>query len=401
MTKAPIDQDALADVLAPFGKSRTLPAWAYHSEELFEWEQEELFGRHWVCLGRTDDLVAPGQLRAIEQGNQSVLLTRDREGVVRAFSNVCRHRGHQLVEVGEAIDARLIRCPYHSWSYRFDGALRAAPTFAQLPDFDRTEWPLTALRIGEWLGWLFLDLSGEAAPLAEVFGNLDVYLGPYEPERLVRVERHSYEIASNWKLVVENYHECYHCTSIHPQLCQVTPPDSGKDIAPTGLWCGGTMILKEHAVTMSLTGASEGVNFRRLGPGQDREVLYIGLFPNLLISPHPDYVLTHRLVPLAPGHTFIECDWLFPPEALERPGFTPTYAVDFWDLTNREDWTACENVQRGTRNRGARPGPLSPWESTIYQFLHMLGQSYMGEPVSPPPMPESSRLLDPSANPGL
>jgi Rieske 2Fe-2S family protein len=393
VTKAPFDQAALADVLAPFGKSRTLPARAYHSEELFEWEQKELFNRHWVCLGRTEDLLGPGQLRAIDQGNESVLLTRDREGVVRAFSNVCRHRGHPLLEVGEAVGARLIRCPYHSWSYRFDGGLRAAPTLTQSPDFDVTEWPLTVLRVGEWLGWLFLDMSGEALPLPEVFGNLDHYLAPYEPDRLVRVERHTYEIAANWKLVVENYHECYHCTSIHPELCQVTPPDSGKDIAPTGLWCGGTMILKDHARTMSLTGASDGVNFRSLRPGQEREVLYIGLFPNLLISPHPDYVLTHRITPLAPGRTFIECDWLFPPEAFERPGFAAAYAVDFWDITNREDWTACENVQRGTRNRGARPGPLSPWESTIYQFLHMLGQSYLGEPVSPPPMPESSRLL--------
>ncbi|HJU82057.1 MAG TPA: aromatic ring-hydroxylating dioxygenase subunit alpha [Acidimicrobiia bacterium] len=389
---APIDRAALADVLAPFGKSRTLPGLAYHSTELFGWEQAELFNRHWVCLGRTEDLVQAGQLRALDHGEESVLIARDRDGIVRGFSNVCRHRGHPLLEVGEAVAARQIRCPYHSWSYRFDGGLRAAPTLTRSPDFDATVWPLHSLRVEEWLGWLFLDMSGQAAPLTEVFGNLEHYLAAYEPERLVRAERHSYEIAANWKLVVENYHECYHCTSIHPELCQVTPPDSGEDIAPTGLWCGGTMILKDHAVTMSLTGASEGVNFRRLQAGQERQVLYIGLFPNLLISPHPDYVLTHRMIPLAPGRTLIECDWLFPPEALERPDFSPAYAVDFWDITNREDWTACENVQRGTRNRGHRPGPLSPWESTIYQFLHMLAQAYLGERVSPPPMPASSRL---------
>ena len=392
MAPAPIDRAALADVLAPFGRSRNLPATAYHSPELFSWEQSELFNRHWVCLGRTEDLLRPGQLRALDQGEESVLVTRDRDGIVRGFSNVCRHRGHPLLEVGEPVAARLIRCPYHSWSYRFDGGLRAAPTLTQSADFDTTEWPLNPLRVGEWLGWLFLDMSGDAPPLAEVFGNLDHYLAPYEPERLISVERHSYEIAANWKLVVENYHECYHCTSIHPALCQVTPPDSGQDIAPTGLWCGGTMTLKDHAVTMSLTGGSEGINFRRLRPGQEREVLYLGLFPNLLISPHPDYVMTHRIIPLAPGRTFIECDWLFPPEALERSNFNPAYAVDFWDITNREDWTACENVQRGTRNRGFRPGPLSPWESTIYQFLNMLAQAYLGERVSPPPMPASSRL---------
>ncbi|HSL27491.1 MAG TPA: aromatic ring-hydroxylating dioxygenase subunit alpha [Acidimicrobiia bacterium] len=391
---APIDVTAVDRLLAPFGQSRTLPAEAYRSPEVFAWEQDFIFSAGWMCLGRTDELLQPGQLRAIAHGPETFLLARDAAGAVRGFSNVCRHRGHPLMEVGDPVDARLIRCPYHAWSYRFDGSLRAAPTLAQVPDFDQNEWPLTAVRVGEWLGWLFLDLSGEADPLDGTYANLAEVLAPYEPGRLVRMARHPYEIAANWKLVVENYHECYHCTSIHPELCQVTPVDSGLDISPSGLWCGGTMVLKDHAVTMSLTGESAGTNFRGLAPGADRNVVYVGLWPNLLISAHPDYVMTHRLVPLAPDRTLIECDWLFPPEASARAGFGPGYAVDFWDITNREDWTACENVQKATANRGFRPGPLSPWESTIYQFLHMVGQAYRGRKVSPPPVPVSSRLSD-------
>ena len=390
--RAPIDQQAVTDALAPFGASRTLPAAAYRSNELFSWEQEHIFYRQWICLGRTDDLLGPSQVRALAHGSEEFLLARDGDGVVRAFSNVCRHRGHPLVQVGEAIDVRLIRCPYHSWTYRLDGTLRAAPSLTQSPDFEVSQWPLQSIRVDEVGGWLFVDPSGEAQTLDDSLGNLVEVLAPYEPERLQTVARHSYEIAANWKLVVENYHECYHCTSIHPELCQVTPVNSGQDIQPTGLWCGGTMVLKDHAVTMSLSGQSQGVNFRGLRPGQEREVLYIGVFPNLLISPHPDYVMTHRMVPLAPDRTFIECDWLFAPESLALDGFDPSYAVDFWDITNREDWTACENVQRGTRNRGFRPGPLSPWESTIYQFLNMIGQAYQGEAVRPPLMPASSRL---------
>ncbi len=389
---APIDQAAIADVLAPFGESRTLPAAAYQSQDLFDWEREHIFNQQWVCLGRKDDLLDKMQVRSLDHGGETILLARDDLGIVRGFSNVCRHRGHPLVEVGDAIDVRLIRCPYHSWSYRLDGSLRAAPTLTQSPNFDMSAWPLMNLRVEEWLGWIFLDLSGSAPSLEDTFGNLAEVLTPYEPERLQMVTRHSYEIAANWKLVVENYHECYHCTSIHPELCQVTPPDSGEDIAPSGLWCGGTMILKDHAVTMSLSGASQGVNFRGLRPGQEREVLYLGAYPNLLISPHPDYVMTHRIVPLAPGRTFIECDWLFAPESIGKDGFDPAYAVDFWDITNREDWNVCENVQRGSANRGFRPGPLSPWESTNYQFLNMVGQAYQGEAVRPPMMPENSRI---------
>ena len=154
------------------------------------------------------------------------------------------------------------------------------------------------------------------------------------------------------------------------------------------------MVLKDHARTMSLTGQSLGINFRKLPDGRERDVLYMGVWPNLLISPHPDYVMTHRMVALAPDRTYIECDWLFPPEALELKGFDPAYAVEFWDITNQEDWTACTNVQKGAANRGFRPGPLSPWESTIYQFLHMVGQAYSGREVAAPPMPVRPQLIE-------
>ncbi|CAN5259938.1 aromatic ring-hydroxylating dioxygenase subunit alpha [soil metagenome] len=391
---APIETRFVDDLLRPFGTSRTMPAAAYRSQEVFEWEQAEVFGAGWVCLGRTDDLLGSGQVRSMEHGAESMLLARDPDGTVRGFSNVCRHRGHTLVEVGDAVDVRLIRCPYHSWSYRFDGSLRSAPTMTQTVDFDTADWPLTRIAVGGWLGWLFVDLSGRAAPLPDTFDGLSAILARYEPERLVEVARHSYEVAANWKLVVENYHECYHCSTIHPELCSVTPPDSGRDLEPAGLWCGGVMTLKDHAATMSITGESGGCNFRLLNPDQARQVAYIGLWPNLLISAHPDYIMTHRLVPLAPDRTFVECVWMFAPESLEMDGFDPAYAVDFWDITNHEDWNACESVQRGAANRGFAPGPLSPWESTIYQFHSMIGGVYRGGPVRPPQVPQSTRLED-------
>ena len=394
---APIDQSAVAQILAPFGSSRTLPAEAYRSAALFAWEREEIFSRTWMCLGRSDELVQRGTVRAVEAAGEEVLLARDAEGTVGVFSNVCRHRGHPLVEVGEPVAVRQIRCPYHSWAYRLDGSLRTAPTLTRSDDFDATEWPLVPIRSDEWLGWLFIDLSGAAPPLGETFAGLAPVLSPYEPERLQRAARHEYVIAANWKLIAENYHECYHCTSIHPALCEVTPPDSGSDLVPEGLWCGGTMTLKEHAVTMSLSGASEGVNFRRLPAAAERIVVYVHLLPNLLVSAHPDYVMTHRLTPLDAEHTQVECDWLFPPEALDLDDFDPAYAVDFWDLTNREDWGACERVQRGTASRGFRQGPLSSWESTIYQLHSVLGRAYQGQGLLPPVYVRSRRTVDTTA----
>jgi Rieske 2Fe-2S family protein len=387
MSQAPLDTTALEKVIAPFGENRTLTADAYMSREVFDWEMENLFKSTWVCVGRGDELVAPGQIRAIEVAGEGVLLARDRDGALTAFSNVCRHRGHELAPVGDAIDARLIRCPYHSWSYRFNGDLRAAPTFTQTPGFDMAEFPLVGIDVSEYMGWVWVDLSGEAKPIEDHFGNLAEKSEPYETGRLSTGAVHSYVVDANWKIIVENYNECYHCSSIHPELCEVTPTDSGYDHVPTGIWCGGTMTLKDHAVTMSLDGVSNGVQLRGVDAELARHVWYITVVPNLLLSMHPDYVMTHRLVPISPDQTFIECSWLFPPEAFELEGFDPAYAVDFWDITNREDWTACENVMKGVRHKGYRPGPLSSWEGTVYQFLALMGRLYLGQGLVIPEVP--------------
>jgi Rieske 2Fe-2S family protein len=241
-------------------------------------------------------------------------------------------------------------------------------------------------------GWAFSRAAGEGLGFDEQFGNLSQYLAPYEPERLVVAARHAYEVAANWKLVHENYQECYHCSEIHPALCKVTPPDSGYSIDIRGCYVAGPMDLRDDVETMSLDGRSGGVPLRGLSPQQLREVGYFGVWPNLLISPHPDYVLTHRLEPLAPDRTFVECEWLFPPEALERPGFSPAYAVDFWDVTNREDWRACESLQRGVSSRGHRPGPLSvAWEAGTYMMVGMIAEAYRsGDDVGPPERPASA-----------
>jgi Rieske 2Fe-2S family protein len=192
---------------------------------------------------------------------------------------------------------------------------------------------------------------------------------------------------ANWKLIVENYQECYHCSTIHPALCKVSPPDSGHDLRTTGLWSGGTLDLMDGVETMSFDGTSGGVRLGGVDDELAREVLYIALWPNILISAHADYVMTHVLTPLAPDRTHIRCDWLFDPEAVSSDGFSPAYAVDFWDVTNREDWAACEGVQRGIRSGGYRPGPLSVWETTLYQFQRMVAEAYLGRGVSPPVVP--------------
>ncbi len=246
----------------------------------------------------------------------------------------------------------------------------------------------------ERAGWVFARRDPDGIDDERQFGNLWELLGPWEPERLVVGARHSYEIRANWKLIHENFQECYHCSEIHPELCRVTPPDSGYSVRMGGLFVAGPMDLYPDAETMSLDGRSLGVPIRGLSAQQLREVGYFGVFPNLLISPHPDYVLTHRMEPLAPDRTYVECEWLFPPEAFARVGFSPDYAVEFWDVTNLQDWAACESLQRSAAGRGLRPGPLSKaWEAGVYLQVRMLAQGYLtGAVTQPPTMPEAASL---------
>src|SRR5829696_6585846 len=215
-------------------------------------------------------------------------------------------------------------------------------------------------------------------PFGEHGGNLEELVLNYSCAELVVAARHDYEIAANWKILAENYHECYHCSSIHPELCKVSPPTSGGDnLEPEGAWIGGPMDLYDGVETMSLDGKSHAPNLPRLYEGQDGTVYYFQLFPSLLISLHPDYVLTHRLNPLAPDRTRVECEWLFSREATGTEGFDPSYATEFWHITNGQDWRACEAVQRGGSSRGYRQGPLSPEESTVGRFVAMVARGYL------------------------
>ena len=373
---APLDLSALDAVTAPFGYSRTLPRDAYTSAALFDWEQTHLLVGAWVCVGRAGELASPGLQRGVLVGDQPVLVVCDRDERLRGFANTCRHRGSELLACGSTAVAGVIRCPYHAWTYGLDGRLRAAPGFRGRGDFDPSELGLATVPVATWGGWLFVNADGKAAPLAAHLGRLVDLLAGYSPERLVVAAEHDYLVAANWKVVAENYHECYHCSSIHPELCVVSSPDSGGSDEADGTWTGGWMALRDGADTMSLSGRSAGVPLPDLEDEARRVVRYVDLVPGLLISAHPDYVLTHRLEPVAVDATRVVCQWLYPPEAITQPGFDPADTVEFWDTTNRQDWLACERVQRGLRSRGYRPGPLSSEETSVYRLLCLLADAY-------------------------
>jgi Rieske 2Fe-2S family protein len=376
---APVfDPSQVALSAAPHAQARTLPGAAYHAAEVFAWEHATLLAGSWLCVGRADEL-RPGDRRATMAGDQPIIITRDADGELHCLSNVCRHRGHEVLPVGSAGTSSTLRCPYHGWVYGLDGAFRGGSRLRATPGFDRTDpaHGLLGLHTAEWGGFVFVSATEHPPSFAAWLDGLDDVLAGYELDRVRPAITHEYEVAANWKLLVENYHECYHCDEIHPELCRVSAPLSGHDLAPRGAWRGGTMELSEGVETMSLDGRSGGVMMRRLDEAARRDVIYVSVFPNLLLSAHPDYVMTHLLRPLAVDRTAVTCSWLFPPEAFALDGFDPSYATDFWDITNRQDWSACEGVQRGVGAIGYRQGPFSGDEGALHMFVQQVARAYL------------------------
>ena len=370
MAPAPVSVAGLDSALLPFGESTMLPAEAYTSDEVLAWERRHFFAASWVCVGRQEAVLPAGRTQVAQLvGDVSVLLARDPAGAVVAFANTCRHRGHELLPEGGTSGKRAVVCPYHAWSYDLAGCLIAAPGFHDVETFDEAAHGLVPLPVQVWHGWVFVNALGTAAtPFADHVGGLEGLVAPYRPEDLVLGATHEYVVRANWKVVTENYHECYHCPLIHPELCQVSPPTSGSNFDLPGAWVGGTMDLRDEAVTMSFDGRSDGRPIDGVDP---RQVLYLGLLPNLLLSLHPDYVMTHRMTPLSPGETRVECAWYFPDADVD-----PTYAVEFWDTTNRQDWGACESVQRGLASPHFAPGPLAPSEDAVHQLVTTIARGY-------------------------
>ncbi len=356
---------------ASLDRARMLPGAAYTDPEVLDWERAHVFAAGWVAVAHASALVALGAQVAVALGDTSAIVVRGSDGMLRAFANTCRHRGHELLAAGDEVCRPSVRCPYHGWAYDLDGRLLHA-TGGLDPDAD--ELALVGLPVVEHLGWVFVNADGTAAPVEEAFLGVDALLGAHDAAALVPVVRHEYDVAANWKIVHENYQECLHCPRIHPELSRISPPDSGDNVEPGPAWVGGWMDLAESASTMSMTGDAVATPLPGLDADRRRRVAYVALLPALLVSAHPDYVMTHRLEPRTPGATHITCEWL------AAPCVTPedlASAVALWDVTNRQDWDACASVQRGCASPWFVPGPLAPREDAVHRVVRWFANAYL------------------------
>jgi len=370
MIAAIIDPDELHATCRPFAEARTLPAAVYTSPEVLAAEQSGLFGKTWLCAGREADIPGAGDFFTRDIAGDSVIVVRGADGRVRAFFNVCRHRGSRLIDAASGHGLNRILCPYHAWSYRLDGTLAQLP--GQSPGSHaagRESLGLVPVQVGTHEGFIFLNLDPAAAPLGLQLEGLPDF-GRFSLPELRCGWRRSYEVQANWKLVCENYSECYHCPGAHPQLARLSDliSRSARPMESGDGFNGGPMQLRDGIETMSLSGKRTVPVIPGLSADDHRYVYYYVIYPNLLLSPHPDYVLTHTAWPLAPDRTRVECELLFTQEALARPGFDPADMANFWDITNRQDWALCERTQLGAASRGYRPGPYQPAEDCVHTF---------------------------------
>ncbi|MFD0419200.1 aromatic ring-hydroxylating dioxygenase subunit alpha [Streptomyces sp. NPDC127108] len=357
----------------------TLPGHYYTDPDVFRQEQERLFEALWCCAVRSADLDRPGAYRTVQVGRESVLITRARDGGLRAFLNVCRHRGARLCadEAGQV--RRSLQCPYHAWTYDLDGRLIAAPNLTRMPDVDRSAYGLVEVALREWLGYVWVCLA-ESPPSFEdtVIGEARERLGDpasierYRTQDLALGHRVRYEVRANWKLIVENFMECYHCATIHPELTDVLPEFA--DGFAAQYYVGHGAAFGDDVSGFTVDGSPGFGRLPEVADDQDRRYYAITVKPAVFVNLVPDHVILHRMFPLAVDRTVVECDWLYAPDVVAS-GADLSKSVELFHRVNEQDFAACERTQPAMGSRAYRQGGvLVPTEHHIGVFHHWLIQ---------------------------
>ena len=348
--------------------ARTLEGHWYHSEAVFQRERERIFSRGWTCVERSERVSRAGDYLLAEVDGESLIVLRDVRGELRAFYNVCRHRGTRLCSAQAGRLKGAIVCPYHAWTYALDGSLLVARDAEGTLDVEGERYALRIASVAERLGFVFVSLDGDAQPFEAAFPGLAGRFDAWNVGSLRAVRRIEYELRCNWKLVFQNYSECYHCPVIHPQVERLSPSDSGRNDLVEGPVLGGYSSLREAVTSFTASGRMVRPALPGLAAPDLGRVYFYTIFPSLLLSLHPDYAMAHYVTPLAAGRTRVVCEWLFEPNTAAHADFDPADAIDFWDLTNRQDWAGNELTQLGVASRAYAPGPYVQREGLLYAF---------------------------------
>jgi glycine betaine catabolism A len=372
---------AETEALAP-----TLDGVYYTDPGILTAEFERIFEREWYYAGRADEFPAPGRFIRRRVGRETVVLVRGRDQAIRGFLNVCRHRGSQLCLTDSGEVGRTIRCPYHAWTYGLDGQLVASPNWRELDGVDRDRYRLHQVHVATWEGLIWVSLARQPGPLQDqlrpqIEARLADY-GKFQRYRLGELTvgaRAEYDVAANWKLIYENFQECYHCANIHPELVSTIPRFRSSTLGADGYDPGGYQIAADRP-SFSLTGQTVLPRLPGLLPADDR--LYYGMVvrPNCFLSLVSDHVIVHRFEPVAPDRTLAVCEWLFPAQTLEAARYDVADAVALFSKVNEQDFAAAQWCQPNMSSRAyARGGVLVPSEVPVISGYYQWYTGLMGE----------------------
>lgn len=365
----------------------TLPGRYYADPGVFALEQSRIFETQWSAVARSTDLAGPGAFQTADVGAESIIVVRGRDGALRAFLNVCRHRGARLCEQPSGRVRRNLQCPYHAWTYALDGRLAAAPNLTSMTGIDRGEYGLVPVHLTEWLGYAWACLAEDPpdfgtavkAAVAERLGG-DTVIDAWSLESLAVGRRVTYDVRANWKLITENFMECYHCATIHPELTEVIPEFA--DGYAAQYYTGHGAPFGDGIGGFTVDGGGGFPALAGLGADQDRRYYAVTVRPQVFINLVSDHVIFHRMRPAAADRTIIDCDWLYAP-AVIAGGADITRSADLFHRVNQQDFRACERCQPGMSSRlYADGGVLVPSEHHIGEF-HAWVTEALGQPPRP------------------
>ena len=339
----------------------------YISHDHFIQEMDLVYSSNWCFIGLSQDLSHVGDRLVAEVGDESILVVRNREGILRAYYNVCQHRGSQLCDESGTGYGAAITCPYHAWSYSLDGNLVSA-IHHDKEDFDRECISLTSVRVEEWQGCIFATLNSNSPTLVESLSQL--YSDPRSLERfdigsLIRGHHTVDEAQCNWKVLVENYSECLHCSVVHPEFCDLVPVyktghtiESDREDWAARLKTGATAISFDETSSLPMI------------PSMTEPLVYGAfVYPNMLIDVMPTCVALTRYVPRSASHTTVHTDYLFPRTTLEDSSVDLTPTLSFNDLVNQQDIAVSERVQRGVNSKSFVRAHHTGMEKYAQQFV--------------------------------
>lgn len=339
-------------------RAETVPS-AWFTESRFELlDRAAVFGTTWQYVGHAARIGLPGSWLVADVAGEPIVVVRDLEGDVRAFYNVCRHRGGPLASADGC--GRVLKCGYHGWTYQLDGRLRGVPHWNLVELFDREDYGLVPIRVSDWQGLLFVNLDPDAPPLEDVFGGIAERIAPIRLEDLEFHGRVDYEVKANWKVYVENYLEGYHVPIVHPELMKLYDFSSYE-----------TELSEHWSLQHSPLTEEEHIY------GAGGRAWYYCVFPNFMLNILPGRLQTNRVVPTGPESCRVEFEYFYADPEAERNRERIAADLSFADLVQDEDIEICEQVQRGLASRGYDRGRFSvKYEGGVYHFQNRLRRAY-------------------------